>query len=164
MRYPWILFERPVDKAPFEFILLPSVPSLSGIPSTIVERPIKCGAMQSDRSIHTLMCVRRRHMVYYHITWLASKSNSPLLASDQSTVELCIPASTCAHTNRTTCVRRHHFPWECTTNQIWHWQPSESPNIAKWRPPHAVSENYCQENWTKIEKESASKYLNDLFW
>ena len=64
-------------------------------------------------------CVRRRHMVYYHITWLASKSNSPLLASDQSTVELCIPASTCAHTNRTTCVRRRHFPWECTTNQIW---------------------------------------------
>ena len=39
-------------------------------------------------------CVRRRHMVYYHITWLARKSNSPLLASDQSTVELCIPVHT----------------------------------------------------------------------
>ena len=37
--------------------------------------------------------------------------------------------------NLTTCVRRRHFPWECTTNQIWRWQPSESPNIAKWRPP-----------------------------
>ena len=80
-------------------------------------------------------CARRRHMVYYHITWLASKSNSPLVASEQSTAELCIPASTCAHTNRTTCVRRCHFPWECTTNQIWRWQPSESPNIAKCPPP-----------------------------
>ena len=39
--------------------------------------------------------------------------------------------STCAHTNRTMCVRWRHFPWECTTNQIWRWQPSESPNIAK---------------------------------
>ena len=36
-------------------------------------------------------------MAYNHIIWLASKSNSPLLASDQSTVDLCIPASTCAH-------------------------------------------------------------------
>ena len=109
-------------------------------------------------------CVRRRHVVYYHITWVASKSNSPLLASDQSTVELCIPASTCAHTNRTTCVRRRHFPWERTTNQIWRWQPSESPNIAKWHPPPSVSENYCQENWTKIKKESACNCLNALFW
>ena len=85
-----------------------------------------------DPYTHTT-CIRRRSMVYYHIIWLASKSNSPRLASDQSTMELCIPASTCAHTNRTTCVRRRHFPWECTTNQIWRWQPSESPNIAN--PP-----------------------------
>ena len=110
-------------------------------------------------------CVCIRHMVYYHITyaWVASKSNSPLLASEQSTVELCIPASTCAHTNRTTCVRQRHFLWECTTNQIWRWQPSESPNIAKWRPPPSV-QKIIAKNWTKIEKESASKYLNDLFW
>ena len=69
-------------------------------------------------------CIRRRHMVYYHIIWLASKSNSPLLVSDQSTVELCIPASicTCANTNHTMCVCWHYLPWECTINKIWRLQ------------------------------------------
>ena len=68
----------------------------------------------------------------YHIYHMTSKSNSPLLASDQSTVELCIPASTCAHTNRTTCAISRG---SARPIKIWCWQPSESPNIAKWRPP-----------------------------